>query len=88
MVKFWGQEIFWISFYLTFTDFQTGRQKLGIILENKVFQKLEESKNIGNINWKGTFRKMLLLSRIYLYNTNGKKYLQINSLDLKYSYSK
>ena len=28
-----------ISFHSTFTDFQTGHLKLGIILENKMFQK-------------------------------------------------
>jgi hypothetical protein len=37
-----------IIFDLTFTDVHTDRQKLGIILENKVVQKLKFSKNDNN----------------------------------------
>ena len=33
---------------LSSPDFQTGHQELGIILENKVFQKLKFSKNVNN----------------------------------------
>ena len=35
-------------FYLTFTEVDTDRQKLGQILENKVVQKLKFSKNVNN----------------------------------------
>ena len=35
---------------LSSPDFQAGHQELGIILENKVFQKLKFSKNVNNKN--------------------------------------
>ena len=47
-------------FGLTFTDFQTGHQELGIILGKKVFQKLKLSKNV---NKKIYSSKLILLEK-------------------------
>ena len=61
VMEFWGQgstgmcvDFCWkirpknIFFHFTFTDFQKGHHKVGIILENKVFQKFKLSKNVNS----------------------------------------
>ena len=47
MLEFWGQ-VLEKKKYLTFTDFQTGCQKLDIILEKQGVLKLKLSKQIIN----------------------------------------